>query len=591
MNHRQFLQQSVFKPAKSGVLAVVLAAAWAAACSATTASAASITNAPGSARAADTLAAPAPTAWPEAIKAVVGHVTRLPLPAAISRVVMGDPKVADYRLISRTELYILGKSMGTTNLMLWRPNAPPLEISVSVGADLAPLEASLRLALPQERDVKLTMASGAVMISGTVTNLAAAEAALQLTQSYARQLNRYLASGSASSGASPAGSAATGASTGASSSAPGGADAGAPATPSTQVINLLTVRDDQRLAALTRSLAQALPQEQGIGLNLASGSVVLSGSVSNTLAADAVLSLTEAYVRGTSGVVSGPSRVINLLRVRDAQQVMLDVRIAEVSKTLIDKLGLRVQASGGADMRWNILSNFLGGGSAVAGLLWRNGNAVDLEAEKKDGLVRILAEPTIVAMSGQEGSFLVGGKVFIPVTQSNGAAGSTITLQEREFGVGLKFVPTVLDGGRISLKVAPEVSEISRESVTVGGQGNASSVLPAFTTRRVSTTVQLQDGQSLVIGGLIRNSSSGSSNAFPILGELPILGALFRSSQFASDLTELVVVVRASLVQATEAAPALPTDKVSTPTRQEFFLERRLQGRTDPAEAGRTHAK
>jgi pilus assembly protein CpaC len=548
-----------------------------------------------SARAADTLAAQAPAVWPEAIKAVVGHVTRLPLPAAISRVVIGDPRVADYRLISRTELYILGKSIGTTNLMLWRPNAAPLSISVSAEADLSPLEASLRRALPQERDISLTMASGAVMISGTVTNLAAAEAALQLAQSYARQLNRYLASGSGNSGASPASSAASGAPAGASagSSAGSSSSAGtaAPSAQATQVINLLSVRDDQRLAALSHSLAVALPQEQGIGLSLASGSVVLSGSVSNTLAADAVLSLTEAYLRGAGGTVAGPSRVINLLRVRDAQQVMLDVRIAEVSKTLIDKLGLRVQASGGADMRWNILSNFLGGGSAVAGLLWRNGNAVDLEAEKKDGLVRILAEPTIVAMSGQEGSFLVGGKVFIPVTQSNGAAGSTITLQEREFGVGLKFVPTVLDGGRISLKVAPEVSEISRESVTVGGQGNASSVLPAFTTRRVSTTVQLQDGQSLVIGGLVRNSSSASANAFPLLGELPVLGALFRSKQFSSDLTELVVVVRASLVQATEAAPALPTDKVSTPTRQEFFLAPGLQGRSEPAEAGRTHAK
>lgn len=334
------------------------------------------------------------------------------------------------------------------------------------------------------------------------------------------------------------------------------------------------MRDDQRLTPLSTSLRQALPLEQAIELQLASGSVVLGGSVSNTLAADAVLGLTEAYLRRSGGATAGPSRIINLLRVRDAQQVVLDVRIAEVSKTLLDKLGLKVQAGGGGDVRWNVLSSFLGGGSAGAGLLFRNGNAVNLEAEKRDGLVKILAEPSIVAMSGQEGSFLVGGKVFIPITQSSGAAGNAVTLQEREFGVGLKFVPTVLDGGRISLKVAPEVSEISRESVSAG-----STLLPAFTTRRVSTTVQLQDGQSLVIGGLLRNNSSASSNAFPFLGELPIIGALFRSSQFAADLTELVVVVRASLVQATDAAPALPTDTVTTPSRPEFFMERRLQGR------------
>jgi len=318
--------------------------------------------------------------------------------------------------------------------------------------------------------------------------------------------------------------------------------------------------------------------------------VVLGGSVSNTLAADAVLELTQAYLRRTSGVTAGPSRVINLLRVRDAQQVMLDVRIAEVSKSLLDKLGLKVQAGGGGDVRWNILSNFLGGGNAGAGLLFRNGNTVNLDAEKKDGLVRILAEPTIVAMSGQEGSFLVGGKVFIPVTQSAGTAGNAVTLQEREFGVGLKFLPTVLDGGRISLKVAPEVSEISRESVNAGSL-DGTTLLPSFTTRRVSTTVQLQDGQSLVIGGLLRNSSSASSNAFPGLGELPVIGALFRSSQFAADLTELVVVVRASLVQATVAPPALPTDTVTMPTRPEFFLERRLQGRPPETELDKRRAE
>jgi pilus assembly protein CpaC len=266
--------------------------------------------------------------------------------------------------------------------------------------------------------------------------------------------------------------------------------------------------------------------------------------------------------------------VINLLRIRDAQQVMLDVRIAEVSKSLLDKLGLQVQAAGGGDIRWNVLSSFLGGGSATAGLLFSNGNAINLEAEKQDGLVRILAEPTIVAMSGQEGSFLVGGKVFIPITQSVGTGGTAVTLQEREFGVGLKFVPTVLDGGRISLKVAPEVSEISKESVKSGG----ATLLPAFTTRRVSTTVQLQDGQSLVIGGLVRNSTTANRNAFPILGEIPILGALFRSNQFVADLTELVVVVRARLVQATEAPPSLPTDAVLSPTRREFFIDNRLQG-------------
>lgn len=420
--------------------------------------------------------------WPGGLQAVVGHVVVLPLPESVSRVVVGDPKVADYRLISRTELYVLGKSVGTTNFLLWRQNGPPVSLSVKVNADLDPLAESLKAALPREQDIELMMASGSVVLRGSVADVGAADSAVQLAQAYTRQLNRYLASG-------------------------GGAASGV----------------------------------------------------------------------ASAGTASGQSQVINLLRIRDAQQVMLDVRIAEVSKSLLDKLGLRVQAAGGGDIRWNVLSSFLGGGSATAGLLFSNGNAINLEAEKQDGLVRILAEPTIVAMSGQEGSFLVGGKVFIPITQSVGTGGTAVTLQEREFGVGLKFVPTVLDGGRISLKVAPEVSEISKESVNSGSQSGAT-LLPAFTTRRVSTTVQLQDGQSLVIGGLVRNSSTANRNAFPILGELPILGALFRSNQFVADLTELVVVVRARLVQATDATPRLPTDSVQPPTRRELFLDNQLKG-------------
>ena len=455
--------------------------------------------------------------WKNAMRAVVGHVVVLPLPESVSRVVVGDPKVADYRLISRTELYVLGKSVGTTNFLLWRSSGPPVSLTVKVSADLDPLAESLKAALPREQDIELMMASGSVVLRGSVADVGAADAAVQLAQAYTRQLNRYLASSGGGS-------------------ASGGASAGA--------------------AQATAANPASTP----------------SSASSSTGASSA-------------GGASGQSQVINLLRIRDAQQVMLDVRIAEVSKSLLDKLGLQVTAKGG-DISFS--SKFLSGGAATAGLLFSNGNAINLDAEKQDGLVRILAEPTIVAMSGQEGSFLVGGKVFIPITQSVGTGGTAVTLQEREFGVGLKFVPTVLDGGRISLRVAPEVSEISKEVDSGGG-----ALLPAFTTRRVSTTVQLQDGQSLVIGGLVRNSTTANRKAYPILGEIPILGALFRSNQFVADLTELVVVVRARLVQATEAAPSLPTDSVLPPTRREFFIDNKLQGAPpEPApSAGERNAK
>jgi pilus assembly protein CpaC len=407
--------------------------------------------------------------WPRTVRVVRDHGLVLALPGPVKRVAVGNPLVADFRLIAPNELYVLGKSLGTTNLLLWPQGAAPYSVPLNVYLDQAPLAESLRQALPQEKHIDLAMASNSVVLSGTVANTLSSEAALSLAEAFLR---------------------------------PGGA---APTA---------------------------------VGSN---------------------------------------SRVINLLRVRDQQQVMLDVRIAEVSKSVLDKLGLSLQAGGGSDVRWNILSNFLGGGNGAASLLFRGGTTLNLEAEKQDGLVRILAEPTIVALSGQEGSFLVGGKVFIPVTQATGTAGSAVTLQEREYGVGLKFVPTVLDGGRIGLKVATEVSEISKESLTTSS-GSGTSALPAFTTRRVATAVQLQDGQSLVIGGLVRNNGATTRNAFPLLADLPVLGALFRSTQFASDLTELVVVVRASLVKATDQPPGLPTDKVLLPSRDEVFWQDRLQG-------------
>ncbi len=399
------------------------------------------------------------------LRLVAGHVRVLSLPGAVTRVAVGDPKVADYRLISPTELYVVGKTPGTTSLVIWRANAETTTLRVSVTTDLTPLAESLR---------------------------------------------------------------------------------------------------------------DNLPQEKAIDLRMASGRVVLSGMVSSPVAAAAALSLAEAFMRPPQAAATAPSQVIDLLRVRDNQQVTLEVRIAEISRSVLDKLGLGVQASG-ANGRVRAGSSFLGGGGATASLLLGGVNGLSLEAEARNGLVRILAEPTIVALSGQEGSFLVGGKVFIPVIQPGVANGSTITLQEREFGVGLKFVPQVLDAGRISLKVVTEVSEISREPVTLRS-GATASVLPAFTSRRVATSVLLADGQSLVIGGLLRNSTTASINAFPFLGELPVIGALFRSTEFIADMTELVVVVRATMVQASDGRPPLPTDTVVPPTRNELFWERRLQG-------------
>jgi len=363
-------------------------------------------------------------------------------------------------------------------------------------------------------------------------------------------------------------------------------------------------------AALQATYKELMPEETNIRVSAAADSLVLSGTVADAMAVMHAVDLATAFVRRSAvmstavqqeGMVSSGSaqaqasasntvasqqaRIVNLLGVSAAQQVMLEVRIAEVSKSLLDKLGAGVNgAPTSGSWTYSILSNFLSAplGSGLAGGLGiarASGAAISLEAEKKDGLVKILAEPNIVAISGQEGSFLAGGKILIPVAQDSLGTTSRVTLEEKEFGVGLKFTPTVLAGGRINLRVAPEVSELSREGVGISLSSSTSrAILPLITTRRASTTVQLQDGQSFAIGGLIKNNTTTNIKAFPILGEIPIIGALFRSTDFQQDRTELVFIVTPRLVKPLQAGYKLPTDAIKDPSRSELFLGGQMEG-------------
>lgn len=346
-------------------------------------------------------------------------------------------------------------------------------------------------------------------------------------------------------------------------------------------------------AALRATLAAVLPDEKDIVVTAAADTIVLSGNVLDATAVVRAGELAAAYVRRPvralqPGKEDGPAapaapaaggvRVVNMLGVSAPQQVLLEVKIAEVSKTLLQKLegGTRFNFSPGS---WTatVLANFLTGtaGASVGGVK-ANGNLLALDADKRDSLVRMLAEPNVMAISGQEGSFLAGGKFYIPVAQEN----NRITLEEKEFGVGLRFTPTVLGGGRINLRVAPEVSELSREGIGISATGlTGAAILPVVTTRRASTTVQLYDGQSFAIGGLIKNNVVGNLKALPGLGEVPVLGALFRSTDFQQDRTELVFVVTARLVKPLAPNYRLPTDGLIPPTPVELLLHGKLEGK------------
>jgi len=375
------------------------------------------------------------------------------------------------------------------------------------------------------------------------------------------------------------------------------------------VIDITIAMDPSGLEA---TLKAAMPDEQDIRVMAANDSLILTGTVSDATAVQRAVELAGAYVRrplrqlpaadkdnetdgvivvgrnGTSGgggTGGAGARVVNLLAVSAPQQVQLEVKVAEVSRTLLERLETGTRFSfGSGSWTTTLATDFLSGlaRGSLSGLK-TNGNRFAIEADKLDGLVRILAEPNVLAISGQEGSFLAGGKFYIPVSQDD----DRVTLEEKEFGIGVRFTPTVLAGGRINLKVAPEVSELSREGIGITANGiTGTAIMPLVTTRRASTTVQLHDGQSFAIGGLVRNNLIANMKGLPGLGDIPVLGALFRSTDYQQDRTELVFVITARLVKPLPGGShVLPTDGHVVPSRAGLMLGGRLEGEPPAATA------
>jgi pilus assembly protein CpaC len=430
-----------------------------------------------------------------------GKSTLMRLPYPASRLSVGDARIADVILLNPSEVYMLGKSIGSTNLMLWNKNNDATIIDIAVSLDATALQQRLTQMLPDEKNVKVTAAADTLILSGMVADVIVAEQVLALANAYVQR----------------------------------------------------SARTSQANAQQgTGQEAGAAPSAPGVGQQ------------------------------------SSTPRVINMMSIAAPQQVMLEVKVAEVSKTLVDQLGASIGASKTrGSWTYTLLSNLLTGSpSVVDGFNNRNGNFATLDAQKRDGLIKVLAEPTVMAISGQEASFLAGGKIFIPVSQTNNNGQPTITLEEKEFGVAVKFTPTVLSGGRINLKVAPEVSDLNKEGIGISATGvSTTAILPSFTTRRASTVVQLFDGQSFAIGGLIKNNVTQNIKALPVLGEVPVLGPLFSSSDFQSDRTELVFIVTPHLVKPLSGDYPLPTDAFTEPSRAEFFLGGKMEGTRPPAEA------
>jgi len=318
-------------------------------------------------------------------------------------------------------------------------------------------------------------------------------------------------------------------------------------------------------------LHEIMPDERDVSVRAANQSMVLSGTANNPADLGQILALAETYA---------PGKIVNMLGVEGTQQVMLSVRFVEMERTALKNLSVQITntATSGNPQFNSSLGSALAGAFGTAALTYftADGNLqVAVDGLETKGLVKTLAEPTLVAMSGDTASFLAGGEIPIPTAQAAGLGGTTITVTYQQFGISLAFTPTILKDGMINLAVKPEVSSIDPAyGVTESGL-----VIPGLKVRRANTTVELRDGESFTIAGLLSDDYEGDINAFPWLGDIPILGALFKSTSFQKDQTELVIIVTPHLVTARRGPVALPTDHFAPPSDFELFLFGMMSGR------------
>lgn len=350
-----------------------------------------------------------------------------------------------------------------------------------------------------------------------------------------------------------------------------------------RVIAIMDVAVGPDVELLNSQLRDMLPG-QNVEARISNDSVVLTGTVNSAGAADKAARLAKAYAG---------DKVINLISVGSSQQVMLEVRFAEVNRSSGKEFGISAFGNSAGGSFGGVIgrgSNLTGNNGGIGiltldSLTGQNGifrqdislGGLSLQgilnALETKGLARTLAQPTLIALSGERASFLAGGEFPIPVAQSGGSSGNNgsqaITVEFKTFGVSLSFTPTVLSDNTINLVVEPEVSEIDpTASLTLNGI-----TIPGLRTRRVSTTLELRDGESFAIAGLLQQDTKVQISQMPLLGSLPIIGTLFRSTRYQKGETELLIVVTPRLVAPIKPSQVrLPTDRVRDPNDVETFL-------------------
>jgi pilus assembly protein CpaC len=334
------------------------------------------------------------------------------------------------------------------------------------------------------------------------------------------------------------------------------------------------------LPAIRRALNEFLPHE-AIGVEMINARVALTGDISSAEAAMSAVQIASQFITTPrqAGLPSAEeeSPIINLMRVRSGQQVMLRIRFGEISRSTVKALGasLNINKTSG-DLGLNILSPSVAATAGNAALRSIAGTydftsstsvTAALEALERDSLIKILAEPNLVTLSGETAEFLSGGEVPIPVTAQDGQ----VQVEFKPFGVSLRFTPFVLSENRIRIQVQPEVStrnDAAGVPISVGGV-----LVPAFDVRRASTTVELAPGESFMIAGLLEDTLGSTVDQVPGINEIPIFSALFRSTAYQRDETELVIAVTPYLVDPLKSSDVrLPTDNFRPASLMEGFL-------------------
>ncbi|TAE79629.1 MAG: type II and III secretion system protein family protein [Alphaproteobacteria bacterium] len=356
------------------------------------------------------------------------------------------------------------------------------------------------------------------------------------------------------------------------------------------VLRDITVNVGYDLPAIRKALKDYLPHED-VAVEMLNANLVLSGRVTDAAAAEKAVRIVEEYLSQTPKEQTPKigSGILNLLEIASGQQVMLRVRVGEMRRSALKRLGLNVQsvkanansaftfATGGGIDAFRVGSE-LGFGqfelpnstSDVRGFLSARTNGSSgglsamLDALERDNLFKILAEPNLVSLSGEESQFLAGGEFPVPVPQFQ-----QVAIEYKPFGVAVKFTPFVLSENRVRIAVEPEVSEINRDNVLqLDGF-----VVPSLSTRRAQTVVELSPGESFMIAGLIQDTLASSVDSLPGLKEVPILGALFSSVSFKREETELVLAVTPYIVDPLVSSDVkMPTDDFRPASMMEMFF-------------------